>query len=955
MRTSLTSITILCLMLSASSFQAQESRTFMISYGLTETEPQDWSGNLSIENGTLVNITGYRFGTMDQAITAGKWTSRTMQSRIPRGDSYIPLWYSPVTRNTPVDWSSSNFPPEQIMKAILSRVDGADATRLGITTNHGEVSVRLSELPWGERRDYLNGNLTVQRTLTESQITTASDYNDNPAIGIDNQGTTWTAWAAFDPETETDQIVAMSIKDNRRGALTNVSDRPGEYHTVKIARDGQGRLWFVWSGGIDANYELFARYYIYGEWSDVQRLTQRWNGDGFHQMTTGPDGRIWMVWQSLANNNSDIMMMICDNGNWSEPIAVADSPANEWEPQIAVDSKGTAWIAWDVYRNGNYDVALRSYTDGTFSDVIPVTNSPDFEARVSMVIDKADRLWLAWDHGDERWGKDNPGGSHLTSGGWNSKFKGMKMRENNQVPWQAGGLRRTEYIDVQVYQDGQFYQTANPLPANFHADLLDFYEFPNLSVDAQGNVWLFFRHVRPIVGKSESERNGWTLHATYFNGEEWTPPVVLPRSSGRNHQRMVAGNDADGNLQLVWPTDTRGEMQRYTVKLNETVIDRRDILFAGSLMPPATVSLQPKLERMPLPGKPAVPRRQKRFLTDRHGPIRYQGEEYRVYWGDLHRHTDISNDGGQDGSLVDMFRWCLDAGDTDFGAVTDHSPNLQSWWRTQKMTDMFHMPNSFVSLYMYERSRNWPWGHRNVLNLNKGIKVHPTVSINGNRPRNEVEYFWQSVKDEEIISIPHTTASSMGTQFLYNDEQIERVVEIFQGDRLSYEHVGAPKTDPSVERYKEGTIWNALAKGYKFGFIAASDHQSTHLSYGAVLSTELSREGIYRSISDRRTYAATDTILVDMRVNGHMMGEDFTTSKAPTIQVNLTGTDVITKVWIIKDNSFLYTLEPNTGTVNFSYTDKAVTPGDHYYYVRVQQADEAMAWGSPVFVTYREE
>ena len=155
-----------------------------------------------------------------------------------------------------------------------------------------------------------------------------------------------------------------------------------------------------------------------------------------------------------------------------------------------------------------------------------------------------------------------------------------------------------------------------------------------------------------------------------------------------------------------------------------------------------------------------------------------------------------------------------------------------------------------------------------------------------------------------------------------------------------------------MERYKEWTVWNGRAKCYRFGFIAASDYQSTHLSYGAVLSTELTREGLFRSMVERRTYAATDTILVDMRVNGRMMGEAFRTTETPVISVNLTGTDTIDKVWIIKDNMFLYTIEPGKSQVSFTYTDKSVTPGDHYYYVRVQQKDEALAWGSPVCVTY---
>ena len=47
----------------------QSTETVMISYGITETTPQNWEGQLDIRNGELTNLTGYRFGTMDKIVT----------------------------------------------------------------------------------------------------------------------------------------------------------------------------------------------------------------------------------------------------------------------------------------------------------------------------------------------------------------------------------------------------------------------------------------------------------------------------------------------------------------------------------------------------------------------------------------------------------------------------------------------------------------------------------------------------------------------------------------------------------------------------------------------------------------------------------------------------------------------------------------------------------------------
>jgi hypothetical protein len=64
------------------------------------------------------------------------------------------------------------------------------------------------------------------------------------------------------------------------------------------------------------------------------------------------------------------------------------------------------------------------------------------------------------------------------------------------------------------------------------------------------------------------------------------------------------------------------------------------------------------------------------------------------------------------------------------------------------------------------------------------------------------------------------------------------------------------------------------------------------------------------------------------------------------------GTSVITQVDIIKDNAFVYTARPDLREVSFSFKDTSITPGEHYYYVRVIQDDNNMAWASPIWITY---
>ena len=92
---------------------------------------------------------------------------------------------------------------------------------------------------------------------------------------------------------------------------------------------------------------------------------------------------------------------------------------------------------------------------------------------------------------------------------------------------------------------------------------------------------------------------------------------------------------------------------------------------------------------------------------------------------------------------------------------------------------------------------------------------------------------YEEVRRSGGITIPHTTATAMGTDWSDNDPEVEPLVEIFQGDRYSYEQPGAPLTDTENRDLRspmlggpqaEGFVSNALAKGYKLGFIASSDH-----------------------------------------------------------------------------------------------------------------------------------
>jgi hypothetical protein len=231
------------------------------------------------------------------------------------------------------------------------------------------------------------------------------------------------------------------------------------------------------------------------------------------------------------------------------------------------------------------------------------------------------------------------------------------------------------------------------------------------------------------------------------------------------------------------------------------------------------------------------------------------------------------------------------------------------------------------------------------------------------------------------ICASHTSATDMGTDWRNHDPEVEPFVEIYQGDRNNYERPDSPRSAVTEAKLKQSTPakesiggWRpkgfvnlALLKGYRLAFQSSSDHISTHLSYCNVLVTEPTRAGIVDAIRKRRVYGATDNIIADVRCRvgdtEHFMGEEFTTTEAPTINVRLIGAGKIAKVTIIKDDKEVFVSQPNQQDVQFQWTDPNPTFGKtSYYYVRGEQEPDMegatageLVWASPMWILVQGE
>jgi hypothetical protein len=886
----------------------------------TDGQTAVWTGKLSVQNGRALDLGEWGLEAADTIDPQSlSWKIRSLQ--LKPGDS------------RPEFEALGSF--AEGVRGVLVKVEATPATVLRVETEQGNFEVKPLDLHAGRPARLLGGRASAERLGTADLVAATRTEDDAAALALGPDGHRWVAWIAYDDTRKVDQLLARDVDDP--AARPEVVATATEFASVHLvaAPGGLRALWC--SPGDNKDWDVYTATRAAGRWAAAQRLTTAAGSDFHLAAAQGADGRVWLTWQSFRHGNSDVYAKCLDAGKWSADIPVATSPANEWEPAVSVDADGRAWIGYDTYEHGNYDVYLTGVTyrggQAQVGERIAVARSDEFEAHVSVLADRG-RVWVAYDIAGPNWGKDF----------------------TTDAPYRTGTyiepLHATRRLGLRCVVDGQVHRPAVDLPQErgvrrvrslsrrVYGDQVRFYELPQLARDGEGRVWVFFRLCRQ--GYVDRPRKGavWDVYATTYTDKGWLEPVQLPHSEGRQNQKLAWAVDRAGRLQCAWSDGNHFVGRKYTVH-------------HGALPPVAE-----RPGRLPLEPVAVEPPGQPEAVPEAPGKLRRNLEEYVLCFGDLHRHTDISYCAATlDGSLTDAHRYALDAARLDFLAVTDHTRDVAPypWWRTQKAADLFHVPGKYLPLYGYERSNNTPTGgHRNVFLLERGTAINRGDCYYNDHPAERQDtrpdttlYPWLQ-KTGGALTIAHTPAfdakQQLGT-WTFHDAEAEPVVEIFQGFRQSYER-------PAGRLARAASVWGALDKGYKLGFIASSDHLSTHLSYACLWARDKSRPALFEALRARRTYAATDRIVLEVRLGSALMGEETRLpGEQPTLTIRALGTAPIDEIEVVRSGEVVATLRPRDRRVATTYTDPQPLPGTSYYYVRLRQRDDNVAWGSPIWVT----
>ena len=909
---------------------APDTLTFRVVFGYQRTALKNYDGSVAVTGGSLRELVPWRFLQNDALTGPDSW-----KLDIKR----IPFENQP---DLPHPMAAGGPPPLNLVPAGLFVTVDRSASSVAFKTHQGDFSVPVRDLAYGRELWYLDGDVEVERVPTPEQVSPKNgEEHDYPSIAVTRSGEVWSAWQGY--EDRGDHVSAR----RRGGQPVRLTTEKGDVYRTSIAEDPDGRIHVAWSERTGEDWNLYERVYDGSNWSARAQITRTNSPNVFHKLVAGR-GRLSLVWIGHENGTSYLYTSSYNRaGGWSEPQRIAGPSV--WNPDAVIDHDGNLHTAWDSYQNGNYDVFYRRIAaDGSADSIEQITKSPRFEAHPSLAIDGQGRPWLAWDQSGANWGKD-----------W-----------NHQDQDRSTVLYKDRSIRVAVKEGGTWKEAPDFAPA-VPDRLRRYWQLPHLASDSTGRIWALFQ-IRTSAANNRIDywcAGGlWDLYLTTIDNGVWRPAAFIPHSSGRNKAPSQITAAADG-VWMTWATDDRS-LRGANGNYQAPTMVHYDVFAAEASAQPATGTpvLTALVDR---PERPQIvhPNEREDVRRIRAYRANADGAEYRIVRGDFHRHTDISNDGAGDGSLEDYYRYMIDAASMDTGVLTDHNMGGDieyNWWRTEKSIDIFHIPGGYTPLFGYERSVNYPNGHRNVVFDHRGVRTLPVGQAENRGQVNSGGLVYPYLRQNRGICMEHSLATGQGTDWRDNDPSLEPLVEIYQGYHAAYEYEGGPRAE-SANNYllvhgsyePAGFYWNALAKGYKLGVQSSSDHISTHCSYAMIYTPTTNRADIVNSMRARHAYAATDNIVLDFEAvepdgKTHMMGDIFTSRAPVKLRMKVLGTDVITQVDLMHNNEFIYTQKPGTKNAEFEYVDQAPKPGTNWYYVRVTQIDRNLAWSSPVWIDYRQ-
>ncbi|WP_245640172.1 CehA/McbA family metallohydrolase [Paenibacillus dakarensis] len=338
---------------------------------------------------------------------------------------------------------------------------------------------------------------------------------------------------------------------------------------------------------------------------------------------------------------------------------------------------------------------------------------------------------------------------------------------------------------------------------------------------------------------------------------------------------------------------------------------------------------------------------------------------YSMFKGHLHTHTSLS-----DGILLpnDAYNFVKANTDFDFYAVTEHDVTYDISTGSDFITDVqdsysdefkilheqsnaHNKDNEFVTLPGTEVTWYDEAGHINLFNTPWFARTHG-VGADGTWGWSDIKYdlptfYARLAQDPNAIAQfnhPRSSGNWSFSEFKHYNREVDRNINLYE--------------------YKSSNDFAVLTKALDRGWhispsFGGDDHKGNwgmvQPTYTGVWAKNLTREGIYEAMQNRRTYASLDRSLeMTVSANGQMMGAILPSdTKKIDLYIRVNDPDAkdkLDKVVVYKNSGEIVKEYSNIASNQFEIEESFVSADGDYFIVRAFQADGEEAVSAPIWI-----
>lgn len=754
----------------------------------------------------------------------------------------------------------------------------------------------MNEFLQAEKKEESPENFMKARSVVLTDIKESN--SQYPGIALDSKGKKYMCVQEY--RNRHDVVYAGWIEDGEIKEKTQISGAGEALRPVIQIVDDV--VWYAWSECIDRVWYIMSRYYKNGTYSPVITVAE---GEAlFYPAFFVENGRLALLFNEQAQKSSKCVLYYLSEEGVSEKEVVSQEK-EVYRPTGCQGGDGNTYVVYDCFRNDRYDGLVRVKVNGQWLDEVKFNDS-DFWVSRPIVTAALTGATVCW--------------------------------------YEFGRMAVFSYCtaDLSVKDGKAVCENVQKLSTNVH----------------------WYHDVASASNKKGTTVFAYTWGKYNINvrhrlaGGEWSEPVVMFYNDTHCAVHPAVFVDEEDNIHLLWQyAHKNGHLDR-----NGCIV--YNAMNVNEMAPYFDKVVENGIDyfEQPIPTEKEFPRR-----TDAEVAAWLKKNGYgdkKLVFGDIHGQSGIS-DG--EGEIDQYYHFARTIADLDFTALTDHDcyPDWisQSEWEWMRTTNkLMNVKGELASLLAYEWTPNeykYDYGHKNVYYRGDDGDIFRSGDIGGMTPFK----LFESVKQYGAMAFPHHPAADWGlvsaaTDWNFHDPEVQRLVEIYSRHANFEDYESRSKYTKNISKLEGHSVQDALARKYHIGVTAGSDsHQMEHGIEGGIFATfvpELTREEVFDALYDRFTYATTGArILMSFKCGSSFMGQEVEVKRGDSVLLDVSVMGICKGVvQIIKNGEVVAEKETPDGICDFSFEDKDWRTDD-YYYAKIVQEDEHMAWSSPIWVKER--